>query len=238
MCKPLLIIISLFLLQTRANFNIKTAKCLLRVLLKNIETTDITDDSQIIHLKKTMSEENNEEIKLFNDVKIISDLNNLLINYDNLEINLKNEINLCEIDTSKILEKCQKHNKECFKINDVSYGIYCDKNYIQSHNYLCYKKCAEGFVENGVSCQKPMGTLLKVFNSKKICEEIKGVKCDSYMDDTFATEKCPVFHKKLFKTICLPVCEDGLLDDGENCMKRNIKHLPNPYIFNFNDLFD
>jgi hypothetical protein len=238
MVKPLLAIITLLIFTTECSFKIKTAKCLLRILLKNIENVEATSDNEIMHLKKVLDDSDNEEIKIFNDVKIISDLNNFLLNYDYLNSNLKNELNLCEIDSNKVLERCQNDYKECYKINILSYGVYCNNDETQNQNFLCYRKCPEGFSDDGASCKKPTGTFLTVYNSKRICEEATGNKCDSYMDDSFATPECPKYHKKLLKTICVPQCEDGLLDDGESCWKRKVNHLPNPYYFNFNDLFD
>lgn len=239
MNKPLLLIITILTLTTNSSFNTTSAKCLLKILLKKIQTVENSEDVQIKQIQAILSEEDNESIKLFNDIKIMSDLNSLLINYDNLDKNLKNEINECNLNTENVFDRCEIDNEgNCFKINPLSYGVYCEKNEIQNQNYLCYKKCAEGFEDLGSRCKKPVGKLLKIFSNLKLCQEVSGNKCDGYMNDSFATEKCPRFMKKVFKSVCISQCEDGLIDDGEFCLKRFFNQLSNPYVFNFNDLFE
>lgn len=239
MSKPLLLIITLLTLTTKSSFNIQSAKCLLKILLKNIEQIKNSDDDHINQIKKVLSDKDNEAINSYNDIKIMTDLNSLMINYDNLDKELKNEFKVCNINTEKVFERCEMENEgKCFKINYLSYGVYCGKDEIQNQNYLCYKKCGEGFIDLGSRCKKPIGKLLKVFGNKRICEEVSETKCDSYMGDSFATEKCPKFMKKIFKTICISQCEDGLIDDGDFCLKTFFNQLSNPYVFNFNDLFE
>ena len=61
-------------------------------------------------------------------------------------------------------------------------------------------------------------------------------ECDSYFQDSFATQKCPKFHEKIFKTICIAKCPPGYLDSGKVCYKRKSLKLPNFISFNYMDL--
>ena len=71
-----------------------------------------------------------------------------------------------------------------------------------------------------------------------MCEENTGNECDSYMKDSFASQKCPPYHSKIFKVLCIADCQPGMLDNGAYCIKRSHTHMANTYVFNYYDLYE
>ena len=54
-------------------------------MLKNIEQAEPKENDEYLGLiKKILNEDDQESIEKFNDLKVINDLNMLLLNYDNL----------------------------------------------------------------------------------------------------------------------------------------------------------
>lgn len=47
------------------------------------------------------------------------------------------------------------------------------------------------------------------------------------MDGAIYTETCGLLFNKLFKTLCIPKCPVGYLDNGQDCEKRDVQHLGN-----------
>ena len=58
------------------------------------------------------------------------------------------------------------------------------------------------------------------------------------MDGAIYTETCGLLFNKLFKTLCIPKCPVGYLDNGQDCEKRDVQHLGNYFSFDFRDLFN
>ena len=61
--------------------------------------------------------------------------------------------------------------------------------------------------------------------------------CDSFMDGTVFTQKCEAQFNKIFKTLCIPKCPLGYIDNGRDCEKRGVLHLGNMHSFDFKDMF-
>lgn len=158
-----------------------------------------------------------------------------MISYDNLDEELKQEIQACQLDTSKTLERC---GTGCIKVNEVTYVLPCSHTEILVDNQYCMQKCPKEFIEKNYGCEKNKAFTLEVFSDQATCEKMTGKECEGYKKNAIFTSKCGQYFEKVFKTICLPQCPEGYIDNGAICEKRSSRYERTPFIFNFQDLFN
>lgn len=218
-----------------------TGICLLRILIKNLKEKQIdVMDEATTHLFKLLNVNDYDTFVNFNDIKLVQHLNFLLLSYDFLDQELKDEIDSCNIDLSKIKERCEEYYGKgtCEQKNKVSYIYQCPKNTINSNNYECFNHCELEFEEGVISCVKAKAKLMGPYSRMKECIERNPQGCDPYYSNSVMIPRCPKYFKRSFRLYCSPICPPGFIDDGPVCYKRMRIDLPPPIVFSFNDLYD
>ncbi len=175
-------------------------------------------------------------IESYSNLKVIGDINIMMINYESLDESLKRKIGNCSLNLESTIERAQS-NGNVFMINKVSFGYRCEEGQVLHQNRVCYHKCPKEFTELGFACKKKNSKKLKIYGDLKSCERETQNSCDSYFDGAVNTEQCSKFSTKILKTICLVDCPSGYIDNGDVCLKRFSNHLSNETTFNWNDLY-
>ena len=259
MAKIIFIFLIILFGTTKAGFNFKTAKCLFSILVEGLGNheqglTNVAQSKYVTDFNKLLSDDPNVYEVAFqqmNDIRFMMDLNDILLNYSSLSDDLKDKILKCNVNKKYLFKRCEetygvgmcvKDGETKKQINNpVSINVKCPTNAPEPYNSnFCYQSCPKGFTEMGDRCKKNEAKILKAYSTEAACvgDLNSGVKCDSYVNGSLWTKQCPEYFVKSFHILCLPLCPRGYIDDKNYCVKTLKIQLPNPIVFNFNDLYE
>ena len=259
MAKLILIFLIILFGTTKAGFNFKTAKCLFSILVEGLadsehELASADQNKYVTDLSKILSDDKNVYEAAFqqmSDIRFVMDLNNMLLNYPSLSDDLKGKISSCKVNKAALFKRCEetygtgmcvKDDETTKGINNpVSINVKCPANSPKLYNSnFCYQSCPENFAEMGDRCKKNEAEILKAYSTEAACvgSSKHERKCDSYVNGALWTKQCANYFVKSFHILCVPVCPAGYIDDKNYCVKRSKLQLPNPIVFNFNDLYE
>ncbi len=130
----------LFINLTRSNFK---DTCILSKLVSYTKLHSLKDcgkntDSNDITIKSLSSKGNLNQMML---------MQNIIMNYDILPDDLKEEINNCENDLSILIHKCEKFHGvgNCDVINKFTVGQKCPEGYKRDDHTRCVRDCENSF---------------------------------------------------------------------------------------------
>ena len=250
--------------SAHAEFNFETAKCLMSILVEGVrkipDSAETRQDSYVQNLRKILDGDARAAFEQFSDVRLVLDLNQLLISYASLSGQIQADIKACNLKLNGPMQRCvEKYGEgQCQQIWPVAVGPVCGPNQRSYHNFYCYDLCPAGFPEDPTvpanKCRKPKVLARKAYSSLTECEKARdadcanasaqnarsecGLSCDSYIQESFWTRACPPNFTKTFTYLCIPSCPPGFIDSKDFCIKRHKVPLPNPVVFNFNDLYE
>lgn len=166
----------------------------------------------------------------------------IIMHYDRLPPNLKEQLVNCENDLEYLIKKCENfHGKDnCEKLNKFTIAQKCPKNYKRDDHTRCVKDCKYLGERDGIKikiidheCGKYSTYLLdqsKKYDTREHCLS-DGKKENCVESDTkgIYIEDCGYNYKRV-AFMCIPLCYNELDDDSLYNIKTSLRYCLKDYI--------
>jgi hypothetical protein len=138
---------------------------------------------------------------------------------------------LAKVNMAAAVAECENLNpgSACETIDRIVAAVACppDMTRVAGTNGIdsssCYQNCPEGFVTNGVVCEKPQSYVLNPYTNELECNAANGGKLCALYHVKYFVPDCKENFYRLGSTVCIPKCSKNFADYDTFCLRPELQ---------------